>query len=222
MIKKFCCISDTHGIHRGLDIEPCDFIIHSGDIFRKSKIEDILDFIDWFSSLPAVYKVLVAGNHDRFIDREKLNFLKLIEDKIFYLENSGIELEGIRFWGSPSVKWCAPYRHFAYSNEAEAEEIFSLIPENIDILITHGPPFGILDSENGWDGITHHGSKSLLKNVLSIKPKYHIFGHVHKDYGIFKNEHTVFINSCILNNNETIVNMHNTFYFDIEKGIVES
>jgi len=211
--KKLCCISDTHSKHRYLDIDPCDFIIHSGDIFRKSKLDVILDFIDWFSNLPAKNKILVAGNHDRFIARENDTFRRLIDGKIIYLENTSSEIEGIKFWGSPCVKWCGPYQHFAYKNESESALIFNKIPEDTDILITHGPPFGILDWELGSDGKTHFGSKFLLNKVLEIKPKYHIFGHVHHSYGIYQTYDTVFINSCIVNNNEDPVNK--PVYFEI-------
>jgi Icc-related predicted phosphoesterase len=214
---KFCCISDTHGKHRDLSIEPCDFIIHSGDIFRKSKIETIIDFVDWYANLIARYKILVGGNHDRFIAQKKEIFIELIKDKIIYLENSGIEIEGIKFWGSPSVNWCGPYQYFAYSNEQEAEAIFEKIPFDTDFLITHGPPYGILDREYDSNGHAfHHGSMFLLERVLKIKPKYHLFGHVHKSYGIIHRKHTVFINSCMVNNNEELVNQPIFFEYSNE------
>jgi DNA repair exonuclease SbcCD nuclease subunit len=84
-------------MHRLLNIAPCDFIIHSGDIFRRSNPETILEFIDWFSALPAKYKILIAGNHDRFIAREKETFLKFIEAKLFILKIRGLKLKGSSF-----------------------------------------------------------------------------------------------------------------------------
>jgi Icc-related predicted phosphoesterase len=209
---KFSCISDTHGIPDKLKIESSDFIIHSGDILKKYKLEQVEEFVHWYSNLPAKYKILVAGNHDRFMTREKQTFLDMIKDKIIYLENSGIELEGIKFWGSPSVKWCGPYKHFTFMDETEAQEIFSQIPPDTDILISHGPPYGILDSDSELDGTYHHGSKALLERILQIKPRYHVFGHVHRNYGQFQNEHTIFINSCIVSNDEIPEN--NPFVFE--------
>ncbi len=215
MIKKVCCISDTHSFHNQLVIEPCDFVIHSGDILRKYKLEDVQEFIDWFSSLPARNKILVAGNHDRFIAKEKDKFLELMENKIIYLENSGIELEGVKFWGIPSVKWCGPYKHFTYKEETEERNIFNQIPPEIDILITHGPPYGILDHENLPGEKPHfHGSKVLLERVKTIKPKYHIFGHIHEAYGTFKTHETFFINATILNKSEEIIRKPITFEFE--------
>jgi Icc-related predicted phosphoesterase len=215
-MKKFCCISDTHGIHKKLDIPPCDFLVHSGDIHKKYKIEFVRDFVEWFVHAPSRYKILVAGNHDRFIAREKERFLEMIDGKIIYLENSGTEIEGIKFWGIPSVKWCGPYKHFTYLTSDEEVRIFSKIPVATDILITHSPPYGILDSspdirnEGG-----RRGSKALLDMVNRIRPRYHIFGHEHTAYGIMQNQHTIFINSSIVNNSESLLNKPIIFDFNL-------
>jgi Icc-related predicted phosphoesterase len=212
-LKKFCCISDTHSSHNLVNVEPCDFVVHAGDAFRNSDIDKAAEFINWFAGLPAKYKILVGGNHDRFISKKPDEFRELIANKIIYLENSGIGIEGIRFWGSPSVKWCGPYRHFTFKNVSEEQTIFEKIPTNIDVLVTHSPPYGILDfvpDNNDVDNCL--GSKVLLEKIHEIKPKYHIFGHIHQSYGTFRNNHTFFVNACLVNDGEEPVNM--PVYFD--------
>jgi len=192
---KVLCISDTHGKHKKLTLPEADMIIHAGDISGKGEAWQIREFFEWFSALPYRYKILIAGNHDFLAEREPHTFQKLIPENCIYLNDSGIEIEGIKIWGSPITPW---FHNWAF-NRQRGEEIarhWELIPSDTDILITHGPPMGVLDKTLLGKRV---GCEELLKKVEQIKPKLHIFGHIHEDYGVLpiKNS-TTFINASSL------------------------
>jgi Icc-related predicted phosphoesterase len=122
---------------------------------------------------------------------------------IFYLNDNGISLKGIKFWGSPIQP---AYNNWAF-NRQRGEAInrhWKLISSKTDILITHGPPFGILDKTNSEENT---GCQDLLKKVKEIKPKYHLFGHIHEAYGIWKDENTTFINASLLDHRYKLTNV---------------
>ena len=150
---------------------------------------EVLDFLEWFCDLDFRYKILVAGNHDLCLDGEQIEGLP---DNCFYLCNSGVEIEGRNFWGIP----------YFISNELNGNtaQLIAKIPQKTDILITHRPPFGILD----FDENHNFGCFDLLQSVSKIIPKYHLFGHVHTGYGIEKKQHTTFVNASLIKKNRII------------------
>ncbi len=201
---QIVCLSDTHGLHRRIkNIPESDIIIHAGDISNYGEEHQVEDFLKWFSALPHQHKIFVAGNHDFFFEREPENYIKkIIPDNVIYLNDSGCEINGIHFWGSPITPEFMDWA-FNRARGAEIQKHWKLIPKNTDILITHGPPFGKLDANaNNYKT----GCEALLKTVSSIKPKYHIFGHIHEAYGIAYNEDTTFVNSSILDEHYRIKN----------------
>jgi len=173
-------LSDTHALHRSLKPLPAaDVIVHCGDICNAGTARELSDFINWFTALDYPRKIFVAGNHDRILsasDPQKLQ--ATLPENMTYLYNSGIEIEGVRFWG--------------ISYNADRDEL-ATIPADIDVLISHEPPQGILDYEDR----THFGSPELLQTVQQINPKYHLFGHIHTQYGIKKTPSTTFINAAL-------------------------
>jgi Icc-related predicted phosphoesterase len=197
---KITLISDTHGHHRLVQIDTTDVLIHAGDISGITKKAGVIDFFMWFSTRPAKHKILIAGNHDASMKRNKI----AIPKEIIYLQDSAINLEGLNFWGSPFTRM---FKSISPIINAEKEELARLtwtkIPLFTDILITHTPPHGILDL--GDDSI-HKGCSLLLEKVLTIKPVIHVFGHIHEANGILKNDRTTFINASIVNIQEEPVN----------------
>ncbi len=198
------CISDTHGFHRRIkNIPETDVIIHAGDISNFGEEHQVLDFLNWFSNLSHKYKIFVAGNHDFFFENEPKNYIeKIIPKNIIYLNDSGCSIDGINIFGSPITP---RFMDWAFNRDRgrEIQNHWELIPANTDILITHGPPFGKLDANvNSY----RTGCEDLLKTVDKIKPKYHIFGHIHEAYGMTYNEHTTFINASILDEHYRIKN----------------
>ncbi len=197
-------ISDTHGLHHRIrNIPEADIIIHAGDVSNYGEEMQVKDFLKWFSALPHPHKIFIAGNHDFFFEREKEIFIKrIIPENVIYLNDSGCEINGIRFWGSPITP---EFMDWAFNRKrgTDIQKHWKLIPKNTDMLITHGPPFGKLDAT------TNHfrtGCEDLLKTVYDIKPRYHIFGHIHESYGMTYNEDTAFINACILDERYRIKN----------------
>ncbi len=198
-------LSDTHGNHRAVDVPQGDIIIHCGDITRKSNTEEVADFIRWFAGLNFQYKILVAGNHDRFIRKKKPEFLELARShNISYLENTSIQINGYSIFGSPFSLNYGGIGAFTYPDKPGAEQIWNLIPDNINILVTHAPPRGFRDFSKTEN--KNAGCQVLRERVLSIKPRYHIFGHIHESYGIETHGDSIFINASLSNGSGEIVN----------------
>lgn len=197
-------ISDTHGLHRRIrNIPLADVLIHAGDVSSYGDEHQILDFLNWFSNQPHQHKLFIAGNHDFFFEREsEKNIQKQIPSNVIYLNDSGCEINGINFYGSPITP---KFMDWAF-NRKRGTEInihWKKIPSNTDILITHGPPFGKLDANANQ---YKTGCDDLLKTVEKIKPKYHIFGHIHEAYGMLETNATTFINASILDEHYRIKN----------------
>lgn len=164
-------------MHNYLNIPEGDIFIFGGDISETGRIEEITDFNDFLGELPHKYKIITDGNHD--LSPEEIS--KLITNAI-YLQHGLLEIKNIRIWGTSWQYWLA-YQIQCNKNKISSQELWEKIPTGIDILITHFPPYGIGDlTRNG----SHLGSKDLLTAIRRIKPKYHIFGHIHENYGIFK------------------------------------
>jgi len=184
-------ISDTHGIHGRLKLNPGTVLIHAGDVTEYGSEEEVADFLFWFSKQPFLHKIFIAGNHDLFLEEwTPAKRKKMIPSDIIYLQNSGIEIAGQKVWGSPVTPYFLGMAFNARPG-AEIEKVWNKIPADTDILITHGPPKGILDG-----GI---GSEELLQKVNKVKPAVNCFGHAHGQNGIETINDTIFINASIVN-----------------------
>lgn len=183
-------ISDTHGMYRKVDVPDGDVLIHCGDIFRAAypRPDEYRDFVEWLDCQPHKYKICIAGNHEKGLERASAYFDVLMGKRTnyHYLENSGIEIarepssrriEGVKFWGSPYTPEFFDWA-FMKKRGAEIKEVWDQIPEDTDVLITHGPPFGVLDRCP-----FPVGCEELLLAVERINPQYHCFGHIHEGYG---------------------------------------
>jgi Icc-related predicted phosphoesterase len=192
---KIVAISDTHNRHQSLVLPKGDMLIHAGDVSSQGKQSQVEDFLKWFSKQDFKYKIFIAGNHDFFFERMPEDYIKLlIPENVIYLNDSGVEIEGIKIWGSPVQPW---FYDWAF-NRQRGEDIkkhWDLIPLSTDILITHGPAKGILDKtiQN-----VETGCEDLLNKIKEIRPKYFIFGHIHEGYGMVEKKGTTFINASVL------------------------
>lgn len=198
-------ISDTHGRHKYLNELPkADIIIHCGDFTSVGYEHEIQNFMKWYSDLTQYkHKIIIAGNHDILYETNERLAKSLVPKGIIYLEDSGIEIKGINFYGTPVSK---PFMNWAFMRpEEKLVEYWKAIPDNTDVLITHSPPYGIFDYVERDK--SHQGSPSLYVEVTSrIKPKLHVFGHIHGGYGIKVIENTTFINASNLNEDYECVN----------------
>lgn len=210
---KIVVISDTHCCHHKVEpIPPGDLLIHAGDWTNSGYLHEVQSFVNWFSGLDQYkHKILIAGNHDITLDKEYYdenwkNFhkkkvdtekiRKMVENKSFhYLENSLVEIEGIKFYGSPQNLFCN--WAFGIKNDYEANNIWKMIPDDTNVLITHTPPYGILDHIPFFTTKKHLGCDILLIHLDRVKPKYHIFGHIHECGGSRQfNNGTIHINGA--------------------------
>ena len=160
-------ISDTHGLHDRLKLNGGTVLIHAGDVTEYGTENEVEEFLFWFSRQPFNYKIFIAGNHDLFLEASTpAQRRKIIPENVTYLQNSGIELEGLKIWGSPVT----PYFLVMAFNAREGKEIrkvWQKIPANTDLVITHGPPKGILDNGLGDEG--------LYQRISDIQPAIHCF-----------------------------------------------
>jgi Icc-related predicted phosphoesterase len=167
-------------------------LIHAGDFTMFSESMDVAAFNDWLGELPHRYKIVVPGNHEFFLEADPSERSLLSNASV--LINERIEIEGLRIWGSPVTPMYGGA--FGMSSAKDRKRLYAQIPQGIDVLITHGPPFGILDSEP-ISGL-HAGCRELLDAVMDVRPKLHVFGHIHAACGVFRTEHTTFVNASRL------------------------
>jgi Icc-related predicted phosphoesterase len=172
---KIVMISDTHGAHPALP--PGDLLAHCGDLTHFGSFAELRAEVEWLKSLLFRHVILIGGNHDIALGNlcdKKLEdqTRKLLFGHIHYLRDSGVTVEGVRFWGTP---WIPPYAGVFNLPEDELREKWDVIPSDTDVLITHGPPAGILDGGTG--------SESLTQALRRIQPTIHCFGHVHDHRG---------------------------------------
>ena len=177
-------ISDTHGCHRRLkDLPEADVIVHSGDMTMTGGADEAVDFMEWFCDLPYAHKVFIAGNHDFCLHGGEPSGL---DANCHYLCNDSVVIDGLKFYGIPlSVETAA-------SGTLAAN--YAAIPDDTDVLITHQPPKGILDHAEDYG----YGSPELRNAVMRIRPRAHLFGHIHDAAGLVSAGGTVFSNGAVL------------------------
>ena len=200
-MKKIVIISDTHTFHNKTTLPKGDILIHAGDLEIRSALE-LQIIIEWFESLDFKHIIWVGGNHDFYLEElYRNNIDPNMPENIHYLINTGIMIEGIKFWGSP---FSSQFGRWAFMGHLEElKPIWDLIPSDTDIIITHSPPFGINDQ--CVNGISV-GCPALRNKLKEIKPSYHICGHIHEAYGIYQDENTTYINASLLDEYYNMVN----------------
>lgn len=190
-MPSICLIADTHGLHRSVTIPPCDILIHAGDFSTVGHDQHlILDDADhWFAESPAKQVVCIGGNHDFPLHNKEFRFAHAT-----YIQDHLCEINGLSIYGSP---WCPDLSAFAfYACEEELVERWREIPSGIDILVTHTPPHGILDMPSS--GIIPLGCPHLRQEMHRIKPRLHVFGHVHASRGVHEEGFTRFVNAAVV------------------------
>ncbi|MDO5017075.1 MAG: metallophosphatase domain-containing protein [Porphyromonas sp.] len=183
---KILAMSDTHGMYRLLENLPeADLLIHAGDSSIFGDEDEIIDFVEWFIDLPYRHKVFITGNHDFALHRDKVSDLPT---NCYFLNFSIVELEGINVCGIPFF--------LERKNYVEGIDQFEAIGKSkIDLLVSHQPPYGILDYSDYYG---HYGSPYLLRKVRELKPKCHIFGHMHEGYGKLGDGGILFVNCSLM------------------------
>jgi Icc-related predicted phosphoesterase len=229
MKMKITFISDTHGKHNQItkDLPGGDILIHSGDFMNAGyDFEEATDFLEWFDKIDNYdTKVFIAGNHDRVFENVPkwasgiitgYKTIEYLQDDWLGVYNDGpngdTPEDNIRIYGSP---WQPEFYNWAFNLPRHGDEMkakWDAIPNNTDILITHGPPFGYLDVPGGRS--IRVGCEMLRHRVDEFKPKIHVFGHIHGSAGYYYNGHTHFINASVLNEQYIYTNLPLTIEWD--------
>lgn len=229
---RFVCMSDTHSLlsRKKFKIPPGDVFIHAGDFTRYGSYNEIVEFNNFLGSLSHKYKIVIAGNHELTFDQKTLrwheieqvkkstgekislepSYFKNLLTNCIYLEDSLTEVYKIKIYGTP---WQPEYNNWAFNlpRGKECLEKWNMIPSGVDVLVTHTPPVGHGDLCVLGRRV---GCVELLQTVQKrIKPKYHVFGHIHEGYGITTDGKTIFINASNCNINYELVNL--PIIFDI-------
>ena len=194
---RLVCISDTHSMHREISVPDGDILIHAGDCLGVGTLDELEDLDDWLSEQPHRHKILIAGNHDWCLQDEPAEAEALIKNAI-YLRDSGTEIEGLRFWGSP---WTPVFFDWAFNltrGPAIAKR-WEQIPADTDVLITHGPPAGILDQVLTATHSQSVGCDDLTRELERLKLKMHVFGHIHEGHGQQHMDDCLFVNASTCN-----------------------
>jgi Icc-related predicted phosphoesterase len=214
-------ISDTHNLHNYLKLKGGELIIHAGDCSRAGKLYEVKDFLEWFNELPYEYKIFIPGNHDFFFEIVHNNYThkgqmrhgskgsseddikELLSQykNITYLNDSGVEIKNLKFWGSPVQPW---FHDWAFNRREDIQEHWDMIPDDTDVIITHGPAYGHGDKTvYGGESV---GCPRLLNRIKEINPKLHVCGHIHEGYGMTQEENTTMVNASSVNIYYEVVN----------------
>lgn len=199
------CISDLHGFLP--ELQGGDLLIIAGDLTARDLKSQYEIFNDWLRKQNYKKIVIIGGNHDGFLEKNA------VEGRFFsvgyYLEDAQTEFEGVKIWGSP---WTPTFYdwHFMKDRGKEIREKWELIPKDTDILITHGPPYGILDKveiSSKGDKSKHAGCMDLMDIIPTLPNlKLHVFGHIHESPGVEEIRGTKFVNATIMNQSYKPVN----------------
>ncbi|MCE9584539.1 MAG: metallophosphatase domain-containing protein [Planctomycetes bacterium] len=194
---RIVCISDTHNHHSAVRLPPGDVLVHAGDVSGMGRPHEIESFSAWLGAQPFAHKVVIAGNHDWLFERDPAQAREILSKGcpgVVYLQDSGVEIRGLKFWGSP---WQPEFCGWAF-NIVRREDLakkWALIPADTDVLLTHGPPRGILDRTMSGDEV---GCDALAAEVGSrVRPRLHVFGHIHEAYGMVERGGVTHVNASI-------------------------
>lgn len=215
---KILAFSDTHNKHNDIRFNEwieeylkettIDVIICCGDFSTSQKSFE--GFVSWYAKLPIKNKIMIAGNHDEVLENKNSrdgNILLMKEEGLIYLEDTSIIIDDVKFYGTP---WTPMFMNWHFmGSENQLKKKFEKIDEDINVLISHTPPYGILDVVKYNNVPFHHAGSTPLAEKIGRKLKdlkLHVFGHIHEDYGIIKKDGITFANVSTLNKKYEVAN----------------
>jgi len=202
---KIVALSDTHRLHDEIVVPDGDIFIHAGDMTGLGNHWELLKVGQWIESLKDKFKhrIIIAGNHDLGFEINKKAILEeCFDDDVIYLQDSEVVIDGIKFYGTP---WMPIFYDWAFMRKEEMlAQYYANIPDDTDVLITHCPPYGILDKNSNGESCGSHALYFRIKQLQQLK--HHIFGHIHHSNGEEKIDDVTFHNVCSLNDQYRYVN----------------
>jgi len=226
-----------------------DLLIHSGDISSLGRETEVKRFVKWFNDINNyTNKIFIAGNHDMTFDREQLLRDKLahfegkteydtecaegkpawleellgihLRPNVFYLENNFVILDDVKIWGSPITPSFGYGWAFNKDRGYDINQIWNGIPNDTDIVITHGPIYGYCDRTNR-EGL-NVGCDQLYHRLNEVRPQLHFSGHIHEAYGYRHTDWGYAFNGCNCDLSYLVNNKPMTFDYDfLKRDIVE-
>lgn len=211
---KIVSISDTHGKHRELTIPPCDILIHAGDATFYGEPHELKDFAIWLNEQEAGHIVVTFGNHEAWAEKnleEARRIMKQYCPAINLLINESVNIEGVTIFASPATpfffNWAWNYartnEEAMFRNIEHIQHIWNKIPAHTNILVTHGPPYKVLDQTPRGE---HVGDYNLLGTLMDLAVDLHFFGHIHHSHGKEERDDITFYNVAICNEQYLPVN----------------
>lgn len=199
---KIDLLADTHCQENRIITKGGDLLIHAGDISYSGTVKEIMPFLEWFGKQDYKHKILIAGNHDWLFEKASEVCREECERRgITLLNDSGTEVEGIKIWGSPvQPEFC----EWAF-NRPRGEKIkahWDLIPNDTEILVTHGPPMNILDMTPRHEAV---GCQDLWYKIMETQVKLHVFGHIHHSRGVKYFMDRIFVNAAAVDERYRII-----------------
>ena len=203
-------IADTHLQHADLVVPDGDVLIHAGDFSEgsgRSGYECTQDFLDWFTLQPHKHKIFIAGNHDFWAEKNRRQLAEEARTRgLIYLMDEWTEIDNVKFWGTPWVpglpNWAFHERSIDYANRRLAHT-----DTDVDVMISHGPPRGILDEIHPqFGGPKEVGCPELYEWAMRYGPTYLVCGHIHERYGVIPQARTTFINASVVDENYLLTN----------------
>ncbi len=233
---KLVILSDTHTKHAKLTIPECDILIHCGDFTFYGDYWEVQRFTWWLEKQPAKHKIVVAGNHEQTFDhthpkyspKARAILARHLDDSIHYLENKEIVIEGIKFYGTPWTPWFYDWgfngiidQNLPFKRGTSLSEVYSQIPEDVKVLICHGPAYDILDKSLDGDRCGSVEMRKLTSERL-IELNLYLCGHIHEARGMEVNDgHITFVNASSLGRDYETIHPPVVIHLD-ENGWVES
>lgn len=179
---RLVCLSDTHNLAESVTVPDGDVLLHAGDLTQRGTREEVERAARWLGTLPHRHKVVVAGNHDFFFQKEPQRARALLEGVpgIVYLADEEATVDGLRIYGTPWQPWFYDWAFNLPRDGDELARIWAAVPAGVDVLLSHSPAHGILDRTAGGDAV---GCERLRLELPRIRPRLHVFGHIHEAYG---------------------------------------
>lgn len=213
---KIVLLSDTHGLHYQVkNIPDGDVLIHAGDTCNRGSEQDAVNFLTWYNELPHKHKLFIAGNHDWFFQRAPLDSVRELltyYPNVTYLFDEELIIDNVKFYGTP---WQPEFCNWAFNvKRGQLYKHWKKIPDDVNILITHGPPMGILDEVKNWRSPSGEnvGCDELLARIDQLKEiKLNVFGHIHEGYGEKEIKGVTYVNASVVNEHYYVVNDIKTF-----------
>lgn len=195
---KLVLISDTHTMHDKLSLPEGNVLVHAGDMALEGSTKEVQSALDWLNKQAFKHIVAIAGNHDWAFARRHRNELDF--GRVIYLENNSVEIDGLKFWGSPVTPWFCDWA-FNVHRGYQIRQYWKSIPDDVDVLITHGPPHGILDQSEPYHNSDHLGCEELAARLLVLedRPRVHVFGHIHGGRGMVHTGNQRHYNASVVN-----------------------